>query len=72
MNMKRAQRGPTNNQRDTARVEAFSDGVFAIAITLLVLNLRVPEGRSQENLWTLLWNQWSILNHDLGYVLLHS
>jgi uncharacterized membrane protein len=35
--------------KETGRVEAFSDGVFAIAITLLVLDLRLPEGPSASS-----------------------
>lgn len=31
---------------ETARIEAFSDGVFAIAITLLILNIRIPAPES--------------------------
>jgi len=42
----------------TQRIEAFSDGVFAIAITLLVLEIKVPHADGPEALWHALAGLW--------------
>lgn len=38
-----------------ARVEALSDGVFAIAMTILVFNLKLPENLTRESTATDVW-----------------
>ena len=53
--------GPqTADARDTARIEAFSDGIFAIAATLLVLDLKVPhDAAAGPGLLRALAAQWA-------------
>jgi TMEM175 potassium channel family protein len=51
------------DDRSTGRIEAFSDGVIAVAITLLILDVHVPT--VQTGLLQALLNQWPSY---LGYV----
>jgi uncharacterized membrane protein len=45
--------------RETARIEAFSDGIFAVAATLLVLDLKVPhDAAGGQGLVRALAAQW--------------
>ena len=59
---------PTGAGRSTDRLEAFSDGVIAIAITLLVLEIRVPEAHDLTSaaLWHELRELWPAY---LGYLI---
>jgi TMEM175 potassium channel family protein len=56
------------DDKETARLEAFSDGVFAVAITLLVLNIKIPgidlppsQLQGDTDLWHTLGDEWPML-----------
>src|SRR5260370_19712679 len=56
------------DEKETGRLEAFSDGVFAVAITLLVLNIRMPgidlppsQLPNDAGFWQALLDEWAML-----------
>jgi uncharacterized membrane protein len=66
MTDKTEEEGPTHEGTvGVNRVEAFSDGVIAIIVTIMVLELRPPESADLESLWRL----WPIF---IAYVLSYA
>lgn len=67
-------KGDTRRLVSTRRLEAFTDGVFAIAATLLVLELStesLDKVRSDDAMWHALFGLWpSVLNFAVSFVLL--
>ena len=56
---------------ETTRLEAFSDGIFAIAITLLILEVRAPEAHDADQLWRALGAQWpSYIGYALSFLII--
>src|SRR6185369_11607780 len=56
---------PCSTERPPERLSAFSDGVFAVLITVLVLELRPPESPTFKAL-LLLWSTW--LSYAVSYL----
>ena len=61
--------GPQSDELGLARLAAFSDAVFAIAITLLVLDIRLPELGGDSSDAALLNSLWSISDRFYSYLI---
>jgi uncharacterized membrane protein len=56
-------------EKETGRLEAFSDGIFAVAITLLVLEIKIPQSGGNEALWRQVLDQWpSFLAYFISFM----
>lgn len=51
---------------DTRRLESLTDNVFAVAMTLLVFDLKVPRSTTHQSMSLFVFEQWP---HYIGYVI---
>lgn len=59
------------NEIEFARIVAFSDGVFSIAITLLVLNLTIEKHLASDEVAHALLEQWeSLLSYAISFAVI--
>jgi uncharacterized membrane protein len=59
----------SDHHHDKGRIEALSDGVIAIAITLLIIEVGVPHVEEGQSLSRALWEQWpSYFGFALSFV----
>lgn len=67
--MSGGEQGRTGGLLPKGRLEAFADGVLAIVITILVLELHVPEASGTHELLTALGEEWrSYLGYLVSFV----
>ena len=55
-------------ETDTQRLEAFSDGIFAIAITLLILEIKVPQVNPSEGTTSLASGLFALWPSYFAYI----
>jgi uncharacterized membrane protein len=61
----------SGQESDTGRIETFSDGVFAIAITLLIIEIGVPHATATESLTEKLLHLWpSYLGYATSFLVI--
>ncbi len=65
-----AEAEPVEGPQGVSRVEAFSDGVIAIVITIMVLELKAPVEKGLEHLWTL-WPTFLAYALSYAYVAIY-
>ncbi|MBV8506654.1 MAG: DUF1211 domain-containing protein [Alphaproteobacteria bacterium] len=65
-----SQSQPGGTERGTERIEAFSDGVFAIAITLLILDIKLPHLKNSDLLSSLLQLWPAYFAYVLSFVMI--